>query len=97
MAAKLLKVSEPTIRDWLDDGVLEDAGTKPRGVRVESVVRTHRLLGELRARGRDRHVRQALLARLDDELSLRDERLQSAIARMRRGRGKRPVVAGPER
>lgn len=97
VAAKLLKVSEPTIRDWLDRGVLEDAGTKPRGVRVESIVRTHRLLVEMRARGRDRNVREALLARLDDELTLRDARLQSSIASMRRGRGKRPVVAGPER
>ncbi|MDP9385533.1 MAG: hypothetical protein M3P50_09920 [Actinomycetota bacterium] len=96
VAAKLLKVSEPTIRSWLDTGVLEDAGTKPRAVRIESVVRTHRLLGELRERGQDRNVRQALLAHLDDELALQDERLQSSIASMRRGRGGRPVVAGPE-
>lgn len=97
VAARLLDVSEPTIRSWLDTGVLEDAGTKPRGVHVESIVRIHRLLGELRARGQDRNVRRALLARLDDELTLGDQRLQASIAGMRSGRGKRPVAAGPER
>jgi len=97
VAAKLLRVSEPTIRSWLDTGVLEDSGTKPRAVRIESVVRIHRLLGELRERGQDRNVRQALLARLDDEVTLKDERLQASITGMRRGRGGRPVVAGPER
>lgn len=93
IAAKLLKVSEPTIRSWLGTGVLEDAGTKPRGVRIESVLRVQRLLEELRERGADRNLRQALLARLDDELTLGDERLQSSIASMRRGRGNRPITA----
>jgi hypothetical protein len=97
VAAKLLKVSEPTIRSWLDTGVLEDAGVKPRGVRIESVAHIHRVLAELRERGQDRNVRQALLARLDDELTLSDERLRKSISSMRRGRGKRPVVAGPNR
>lgn len=94
VAAKLLKVSEPTVRSWLDTGVLDDAGSKPRGVRVESMVRIQRLLNDLRERGQDRNVRQALLARLDDEATLKDERLQDSIASMRRGRGKRPAVAG---
>lgn len=97
VAAKLLKVSEPTIRSWLDTGVLEDAGVTPRGVRIESVVHIHRVLAELRERGQDRNVRQALLARLDDETTLGDERLQTSIASMRGGRGERPAVAGPER
>lgn len=97
VAAKLLKVSGPTIRSWLDTGVLEDAGVKPRGVSIESVVHIYRVLAQLRERGQDRHIRQALLARLDDEATLRDERLQSSVASMRRGRGTRPAVAGPER
>jgi len=96
VAAKLLEVSEPTIRSWLDTGVLEDAGTKPRGVKVESVVRIHRLLGELRERGHDGNVRSALLARLDDELTMNDERLRDSIDGMRRGRGNRPAVAGSD-
>lgn len=97
VAAKLLKVSEPTIRSWLDTGVLEDAGVKPRGIRIESVVHIDRLLAELRERGQDRNIRQALLARLDDELTLSDKRLRNSIASMRRGRGNRQVVAGPKR
>lgn len=94
VAAKLLDVSQPTIRSWLDTGVLEDAGRKPRAVRLESVVRVHRLLAELRERGHDGSLRAALLARLDDELTLNDKRLQSSIGSMRRGRGDRPPAAG---
>jgi hypothetical protein len=97
VAAKLLVVSGPTIRSWLDTGVLEDAGTKPRGVKLESVVRICGLLGELRERGHDGNVRSALLARLDDELTMRDDRLRGSIEGMRRGRGGRPVVAGSDR
>lgn len=97
VAAKLLKVSEPTIRSWLDAGILKDAGTKPRRVEVESVVRVGGLLAELREMGRDRDVRSALLARLDDELTLKDLRLKRSIKSMRRGRGERPVVAGSRR
>ncbi|MEJ7891618.1 MAG: hypothetical protein WKF94_03160 [Solirubrobacteraceae bacterium] len=97
VAAKLLKVSEPTIRSWLDTGVLDDAGTKPRAVRVESIVRVHRLLADLRERGQDRNIRSALLARLDDEVTLKDDRLRESLAGMRRGRGDRPIVAGTDR
>jgi hypothetical protein len=94
IAAKLLKVSEPTIRSWLTGGILEDAGAKPRGATLESVVRIHALLAELREAGQDRNVRATLLARLDDELTLHDERLARSIRGMRGGRGKRLIVAG---
>jgi hypothetical protein len=97
VAAKLLDVTQPTIRSWLDTGVLKDAGRKPRAVTTESVVRVHRLLAELRERGHDGSLRATLLARLDDELTLNDDRLQSSIGSMRRGRGDRPPVAGQTR
>lgn len=89
-ASKLLTVSEPTVRSWLDTGLLEDASVKPRAVRIESLVRVLRTLTEVRRAGQDCNVRRALLARLDDELTLQDERLQRSTARMRRGR-ERPV------
>lgn len=97
VAAKLLDVSQPTVRSWLDTGVLEDADRKPRAVRFDSIVRVHRLLAELRERGHDGSMRAALLAHLDDELTLNDDRLQRSIGSMRRGRGDRPPVAGQTR
>lgn len=92
VASKLLAVSEPTIRSWLDARVLEDAGVKPRAVRIESLVRVQRMLAQLRRRGQDRNVRQALLAHLDDELTHQDKRLQTSIASMRRGRASRGAL-----
>ena len=55
VAAKLLKVSEPTIRSWADTGVLTDAHKRPRAITLENVVDVHRRLGELRERGHHRN------------------------------------------
>lgn len=97
VAAKLLDISAPTVRSWAAEGILHDAGVKPQAITLESMARTAALLRDLRDRGRGRDFRSALLARLDDELALDDGRLRESIGQMRRGRGDRPVVAGPDR
>lgn len=93
VAARLLEVSLPTIRQWAAAGALEDAGTKPRSVTLDSVIRARGMLAELREVGRGRDLREALLARLDDELTLGDQRLQRSLNQMR-SRRKHIVHAG---
>lgn len=91
VAAELLGVSLPTVRRWADRGVLEDLGVKPRAVSVASVARVRRLLERLRGMGRDANLREALLARLDDALTLEDEQLRRSLRQMRAGKRKHYV------
>jgi hypothetical protein len=61
-AAKILAVSPPTVRAWAKRGILERVrGRSPIALTFESVRRTRRLLGELRAQGADREFVQRLL------------------------------------
>jgi DNA-binding transcriptional MerR regulator len=86
VAAKLLDLSIPTIRLWIDRGLLEEVdGSSPRRVRLKSVLEVRPLLRELRALGHDRNLLEALLARLDDERTLSDRRLRRPLDEMNRG------------
>lgn len=86
VAAKLLGLSVPTIRLWIDRGLLEQVdGSSPRRVRLESVLEVRPLLRELQALGHDRNLLEALLARFDDERTLSDRRLRRSLDEMHRG------------
>jgi len=84
-AAKLIDVSVPTVTQWADEGILEDAGRSPRRVTLRSVARVVPVVKELRELGRDQNLRAALLARLEDRGTLDDKRFLRSVAEMRRG------------
>jgi DNA-binding transcriptional MerR regulator len=86
VAAELIGVSQPTIRAWADEGVLETVDADgPRAVTLGSVLRVRPVVAELRALGRQRDLMSAVLAQVDDRELLDDKRLQSSLAQMRRG------------
>lgn len=87
VAATLLGVSGPTVRDWADRGLLEDATRKkgPRALSLDSVLRVGRDLYELRLLGRDRELRDALLERIDDRLTAEDPAVLRSLRQARSG------------
>jgi len=80
LAAKLLGVSEPTIRKWMTRGVLLRSPSKPAGVTLRSYQEVHRTILELREAGQNPDVRELLLARIDDQLLADEPWVQSAMA-----------------
>ena len=88
-AERLLGVSNQTVRAWLAEGVLADAGGSPRRVELESVVHAKEIADELREQGRDRAFLSTVLRRaealaLEDDDDFRESRRQ-----MRRGERRR--------
>jgi DNA-binding transcriptional MerR regulator len=86
VAASLLDLSVPTVRAWIERGLLEGvADTSPRRVALQSVVEVRPILRELRSLGQDRDLVQTVLARIEDEAVLADPELQRSLDEMHRG------------
>ncbi len=86
LAANLLEVSERTVRDWIEVGILAVVSTRPVGLAFKSVAEVRRELQRLRQQGASPNVRQALLHRIEDRMTLEQPRLQDSIRQMRSGR-----------
>lgn len=84
-AAKLLDLSVPTINQWADEGILEEAGRSPRRVTLASVDRIGPIVSELKQLGRDQNLRDAVIAKLEDQGTLEDKRFLRSLEEMRRG------------
>lgn len=85
--AEYLGVSEPTVRAWLDRGVLERLdGSKPILVGRDSVRRAGRFLQELRERGQDRDWMQALVDLLQDTVETQRPEIKQGLDELKRGR-----------
>lgn len=80
----VLGVSNPTVRSWIDSGVLEGFDDSPQRVGLESVARTREILQDLRLAGKDHDLMAEVLSRLELEALQQDERFQSALAQMKR-------------
>ena len=91
IAAKLLDVSEPTVRAWANRAVLEDVPSRPRGVSLESVIRVATALQELRTKAKSVDLRRALLARIEDAITVEDPRVALSISQMKAGKIKHYV------
>jgi hypothetical protein len=65
-AAELLKVSIPTVRAWIERGLLEDLHARPRRVSVSSVAALGPQLEALREEFADPEQAARFLRRLDD-------------------------------
>lgn len=86
VAGKILALSAPTIRAWIDRGLLDEvSGSSPRRVSLQSVLEVRPLVRELRALGRDRNLLEGVLARIEDERALSDRKLRRSFAEMSRG------------
>lgn len=86
IAAKWLRLSEPTIRNWIREGVLRSVETQPR--LLLDAGRLHEvghLLHDLRAAGKTDGLLDAVYRRLTDAAWLDNEALAESLGQMRRG------------
>jgi excisionase family DNA binding protein len=85
-AAKRLEVSEPTVRKWLEEGLLARvAGRKPVEISQRSVIDVERVLGSVRESYPARRWSEALGAFLHDRDLLGQEWAREGVEQLRRG------------
>ena len=88
IAARLLGLSEKTVRAWAKEGVLAVAQRAPRLLLdVRSVHEVSHILRDLRALGKDRDLLDEVWRRLSDAALLERPGLRESIEQMRRGEG----------
>jgi DNA-binding transcriptional MerR regulator len=98
VAAKILLVSDKTIRAWAEDGLLT-----PREVRPRLLIDAERLhtvlhfLSDLRAAGQDRDFREMLWNRLQDEALLDRTEMAESLSQMNAGNVLPALTSGEER
>ena len=89
IAARLLGLSEKTVRAWATEGVLTIAQRTPRLLLdVQSVHAISHIIRELRSLGKDRDLLDEVWRRLADAALLERDDLQESIKQMRRGHGR---------
>jgi hypothetical protein len=89
IAAKLLGLSEKTIRAWATAGVLAIARPSARLLLdVQSVHAVSHLIRELRAAGHDRDLLDQVWHRLSDSALLDRDDLRESLSQMKRGEGR---------
>lgn len=85
-AAERLEVSEPTIRKWLAEGLLERVeGHKPVEITQRSVIEVERVLDTVRESYPARRWSEALAAFLHDRDLLGQEWAREGVGQLRRG------------
>jgi DNA-binding transcriptional MerR regulator len=89
IAARLLGLSEKTVRAWAAQGVLTVAHRTPRLLLdLRSVHVISHLVRDLRELGKDRDLLDEVWRRLSDTALLERPDLQESIQQMRRGEGR---------
>jgi hypothetical protein len=87
IAARLLLVSDKTVRAWVSEGVLTPRSQHPRLLLdIERLHKVLRFVRELRERGQERDLLASLWRRLQDEALIDREDLQDSLEQMRAGR-----------
>jgi hypothetical protein len=89
IAAKLLGLSERTVRTWADAGVLPVVSDEP--TLMLDLIAVHfvsHLIRELREAGINRDLVDKVAARLSDGLVSQDKDLRTSLEQMRRGEGR---------
>ena len=88
IAARLLGLSEKTVRAWANEGVLAVAQRTPRLLLdVRSVHEVSHIVRDLRALGRDRDLLDEVWRRLSDAALLERPDVRESIEQMRRSEG----------
>ncbi len=87
VAARLLEVSRTTVEVWRQAGVLAPAPAQRRRheITIDSLVRVHALLGELRQLGKDRELRDYVWWTAQDTADYADDQLAEALRQLRAG------------
>ena len=89
IAARLLGLSEKTVRAWAAQGVLTVAQRAPRLLLdVQSVHVISHIVRDLRALGKDRDLLDEVWRRLSDAALLERADLRESLEQMRRGQGR---------
>jgi len=89
IAARLLGLSEKTVRAWAAQGVLTVAQRTPRLLLdVQSVHVISHIVRDLRALGKDRDLLDEVWRRLSDAALLERADLRESLEQMRRGQGR---------
>lgn len=89
IAARLLGLSERTVRAWAKQGVLAVAQRSPRLLLdLQSVHDVRHMVQDLRALGKDRDLLDEVWRRLSDAALLDRADLSESIEQMRRGEGR---------
>jgi DNA-binding transcriptional MerR regulator len=89
IAARLLGLSEKTVRAWARQGVLTVARPAPRLLLdLQSLHAVSHIVRELRALGKDRDLLDEVWRRLSDTALLERDDLKESIDQMRRGEGR---------
>ena len=85
VAARLLVVSRTTVEAWRQAGVLTPAPAQRRRheVTIDSLVRVHALLAELRQLGKDRELRDYVWWTTQDATDYADGQLAEALRQLR--------------
>src|SRR5216684_4151588 len=94
IAARLLGLSEKTVRAWVSQGVIVAAQRTPRLLLdLQSVHQISHIVRGLRAHGKDRDLLDEVWRRLNDAVLLERADLQESIEQMHRGEGRvlRPI------
>jgi hypothetical protein len=98
IAARILLVSDKTVRAWAEDGLLTPRAVRPRllldAERLHTVLR---FLGDLRTAGQDRDFRDNLWHRLQDEALLDRADLTVSVAQMSVGNVRPALTLAEER
>lgn len=85
--ARVLGLSQPTVRAWIDAGVLEPRGeSTPARVDLLSVVAVKRALDLLRKHGHDRNLLVAVMRLLRDRAVLAGDDVQEGFDDLAAGR-----------
>ncbi|HVA61749.1 MAG TPA: helix-turn-helix domain-containing protein [Mycobacteriales bacterium] len=94
-AAQVLGVSAPTVRAWIDAGVLRPlAATGPARVDVASLAATKQVVDELRRHREDRHLLTEVLRLLRDRAAFSGDDAHAAVEDAAAGRVRRLDRAG---
>lgn len=98
VAARILLVSDKTVRAWAEDGLLTPRTVRPRLLldpeRLHTVLR---FLVDLRAAGQDRDFRDILWNKLRDEALLDREDLAESLSQMNAGNVRPALTSDEER
>ena len=86
-ATRVLNVSPPTIRAWIDAGLLEAVpGRSPAQVTLTSLAAAKRALDEVRAHSSDRHLLAEVLRVLRDRAALAGDDVTAGLEDLHAGR-----------
>lgn len=98
IAARLLLVSDKTVRSWVSEGLLKPQSQRPRLLlETERLHDVMQFVRELRARGKDRDLLTSLWQRLEDEALLDRDDLAESLEQTREGLATPALTSEEER